>query len=261
MRRPASSAPLRSTFFLVPASVGLACLALAGCTGDIGGDALPDVFGTVSDSSGAGIADAAVRSVDGVLATTTAADGSFSFPVVGLDGPVTLVAEKDGYLTQHAHVVIDPGLAVRVGFTLMTFEEVGGLSQTLEHNGYLPCDSHVGTLRQPACPFIGDRRDTITIDLADGVVPVTGLLIEVEWDDIVGQPLRVEVRDGDDVLAHAEGVAPLRVLLTAEDVQRPVAQIVVLPGAGSAYVSQPFTTWATVFFVQAPPDGYSAVGE
>lgn len=271
------------------ALLAVVALALAGCSG--GKDGGPD---NVSASNPEGlpmlhgyIVDTAIRPLEGVVVTvldtnTTATsdeNGYFGLDDLPTEQFLILVAEKTGFIASSKQVTLVPDTPVRLNFTLEPEPIRAPSKQVLEYEGFIGCqvategptgnsttDCNMGLEQKNRWDF------TVEGDLA-------GAVIEVFWDPFsqAGQTLSLrletlELGQMNVVLGDLVGPSPLRVTVPQSAAEKyypqgGIMRLTVTAGSDatqneagigySAVTQQSFQAFASLFYIDPPPGGYT----
>ncbi len=268
---------------------------LAGCSGndkDGAGPEEPIDDGTVAPKDlevlGGWIFDPALAPVEGASvtipalnhSTETTPEGHYGFTGLPYNQVIVVVVQAEGYESNSKAVTLSPDTILLLNFTLKPVSEKVAFSERLSFNGLISCGGVIKVQNQPndiECGISGgvDERVwefTVKPDVA-------GIVVEIIWE--AGTPaaehlnLTIETvgfGNFDEVLAGNEGESILRgqvnrfqserfyteggILRVTVDSGRNAAQDETGTGVGLA-VQQDFEAFATVFYVDGPPPGYS----
>ena len=273
------------------ASAAVTAVALAGCSGGPGvpagiphgdgGEALPTLHGVVVDEAIRPLPGALVRFLgeDGVGAVTDQ-DGAYAIHrPTGRAHAVLVSASKPGYLARTQQVQVSGQLSAKLGFMLEADPTLVPRLDILENEGLVRCSAAVaagGEQWGADCP--GDRRDE------DDKLPawmwdinptpgLAGAVVEVYWEPQTAAASRLHAwlkvpmagGQGGEVVAEATGTAPLRLEVpqhVAEAMPRWTAirlHVELAEGDGGtpgAALEQPYTAFASLFYVDPAPPGY-----
>lgn len=216
-------------------------------------------------------------------ATTVAEDGRYGLTDLPYDQVLVVVVQADGYEPSSKSVTLVPDTLLRLNFTLRPVPREVAYSEALSFNGHIGCGGVVKRDNQPQPVECG------TSAVVDERVwefevkqKVAGIVVEVVWEP--GTPaaehlnLTVETMgfgNFDELLAGSEGPSVLRGQVNAFQSKRfysdgGMVRVVVDPGRNTAddetgtgaglAVQQDFEAFATVFYVEPPPPGYSIAG-
>lgn len=269
----------------------LLVLLLSGCTEgsdappglplDDRGRVLPTLYGIVVDAAIRPLAGAEVRILGGEAAVRTDEGGRYELHrPTGRAEDVLVTATMQGFLTRTQQSQASAHQSHRLDFVLEADPHVVPHVTILEHGGTMRCTAAVAAVGQGegvACD--ADRR------VDDRVAPwmweinptpnLAGAVVEVYWDAMspLSQTLTAWLRaptaggEGGDVVAQATGTSPLR-LEVPEDQARAMGrwtgirlhvdlaeQDGGLPGAAPR--EQRYTAYASLFYVDAAPSGYT----
>ncbi len=279
-------------------ALALLLVALAGCVEDAGdGEATPEAEAPdgVEEPSGdealsGWVFDPALAPVVGAhvavpalnVSTTADEQGRYAFDGLPTDEVLVLVVQADGFKPSSKSVTLVPETAMRLNFTLAPVPVEVAYAQKLSFNGLVGCggvlkvNNQGSDLECGTSAAVDERAWEFPVD-AD----VAGIVVEVVWEP--GTPaaehlnLTVETvgfGNFDEVLAGTEGASVLRGQVNAFQSQRfysdgGIVRVTVDPGRNTAddetgtgvgfAVQQPFEAFATVFYVEPPPPGYSIV--
>lgn len=224
-----------------------------------------EIFGIILDQDAFGLANATVEAQDLGLLAISDRNGSFSFPNIDFEGRIELRAYKEGYLDQFAVVQLVPGLAARITFTLREIQDLSLVAVTYDFHGYLACSSHPV---DQDCPQVGDSADHFEVNLRADRDRLTGILVETIWDaSALNQGLRQEVyMQGDrpptlfgssdnNMGVHRLELYDMEVLEGFQVVDTVISASESAPA--SLVISQDFQIFVTVFYNEAPPEGFT----
>ena len=260
----------------------LAALA-AGCTKDEGPVATNAIepgylTGTVTDAALVPLAGANVT-VDGTNETAlTDAAGAFAFTL--LPGEYVVLASHVDFKPGALRASVLSAQPSTLAFQLAPIPRITPRVEVAEAQGYLACSALVlrGEERTAVACGAQDPNEAPTVEF--GVASHDGLetvVLEVVWDagTDAARSLRVDavalVGEDEVALGTAEGASPLVLPLAGRLVQGEAIRLTLSP-AGSfldeeagndvgVALQQEFTAYASLFYHQAAPGGYSALSE
>ena len=269
----------RSRRAVAPALVAL-LVALSGCTGE-GAPAqtnaiVPGVLaGVVTDAALVAIADANV-SVEGTdLTARTDASGAFRIEL--LPGEYVVLASHADHKTGALRASVLSAQEATLAFQLDAIPRIVPRVDVAEANGYLACGALVATSGERRALACGERdpNERAAVELPLG--PLDGLhavVVELAWtartDAARVLRLELELRQGADVVAlgATEGASPVTVSVPARLLGPGILVARAAPtgsfadeeaGADAGLVlQQPFTVYASSFYHDDPPAGYTA---
>lgn len=250
-------------------ALGLVVLVLlAGCGG--GGPPQPTdplrpqggrVEGRVLDDALAPIGDATVRILLTSLFSTTSDDGEFIFIDVP-PGPIRAVASAEGFATQTRSANLTTGGVVALQFVLSSAPRVTPFNKTTTFRGEVRCGLPSG-ISCGADPVGGETTYPLSVDSY-----LRGMVIELVWTPPgsgVNERLAFDVRAATanacgDKYNGAAGRSPLRREITEGFPMAGGHQCIVVRAAeDAATVTQSYTLYASLFYHEPPPPGFSAV--
>ncbi len=206
--------------------------------------------------------------------------GHYGFKSLPYDQVLVIVVQATGFESTSKAVTLTQDTILQLNFTLAPVSEKVAYNERLSFNGLISCDGVVKVQNNPnniECRISGgvDERVwefTVKPDVA-------GIVVEIFWD--AGTPaaehlnLTVETvgfGNFDEILSGNEGGSILRaqvnrfqserfytqggIVRVTVDVGRNTADDETGSGAGVA-IQQDFEAFATVFYVDGPPPGYS----
>ena len=226
----------------------------------------------------------ATVSIPALAATTTVDDeGHYGLADLPYDEVLVVVVEADGYRPSSKSVTLVPGTLLRLNFTLSPVPREVAYSEALSFNGLIGCG---GVVKQDNQGQSVECGSSAAVDERvwefEVKEKVAGIVVEIVWEP--GTPaaehlnLTVETvgfGNFDEVLTGAEGPSILRGQVNQFQSKRfysegGVVRVTVDPGRNTAddetgtgagfAVQQDFEAFATVFYVEPPPPGYSIAG-
>lgn len=278
-----------ATVLAVAAALGLALL--AGCTGHGGsGPSAAPAAGTKERPALSGfVVDAALHPMPGAnltiaaLNATTRSDGNghYAFTALPSDQVMVVTATLESFRVQSRAVSIPKGSAVVLNFTLEAVPVLKPSMDVQKGPGFLSCQ--VTTTvdqsdRSVDCggPGLGVSQDSWSFNVGPNL---RGVVIETVWNATTpgSQFLNVTVTteglgDQQAVLSQVQGVSILRAEVNQSQAKKYYDQggsirVVVavatdaadqeLPSSAALALQQSYVTYATSFYVEAPPSGYS----
>lgn len=234
--------------------------------------------GVVTDVALSPLAGVNVTVADGNQSALTDAAGAFRFVLE--PGEHLLVARLDGYENAAVRASVVPAQAIGVNVTLTPVPRETPRIESQEGKGLIGCALFVPGQPETACPS-QDANAKPTVDFVVGDTNgLEGIVLELDWTPgsktSETLALRVDLLDGETVhaLAATEGTAPLSVTLPARVLDGKIAsghtlRLAAAP-AGSltddeagldagAALQQAFTAYASFFYHEAPPAGFSVI--
>jgi hypothetical protein len=263
---------------------------LAGCLGDpavpaglpIGedGDSLPTLHGVVVDGAIRPLSGAEVRFLGTAVNATTDENGLYEIRRPTQHAEEVLVAAfKDGYLTRTQASQVSGSRSTQLDFVLDSDASLIPHVTVLEYEGTLRCDAAVvaaGTAQGVNCD--ADRR------VDDRVAPwmweinptsnLAGAVVEVHWEAMTEFSTALHAwlvapmagGQGGTIVADAAGTSPLRLEVSRETAQAMGRWTAIRlqvdlagqdPQPGAATRDQHFDAYATLFYIDAAPPGYT----
>lgn len=272
----------------------LVAMLLAGCSAapaapaglpiDSHGRALPTVQGTVVDSAIRPLEGVRVRILGTDLATTTDAQGHYELRRPTLKPEAALVsASKDGFEPRTGQAQVSGHRSATLDFRLDADDDVVPHVDVLEHRGTLRCSAVVRTAAGSQGANCADDRGDDAAEIPAwmwDVIPtpnLAGAVVEVRWE--ASSPLSQRAHawlkapmaggQGGETLAETTGESPLRLEVPA-DVARSFGRWTALrlhveladpdgtlPVGVGASDDQPYTAYASLFYVDPAPPGYA----
>lgn len=232
--------------------------------------------GTVTDAALLPLAGAQVV-VDGAnLSATTDAAGSFSFEL--LPGEYVVLASHADFRDGALRASVMSAQTSTLAFQLTPIPRVVPYHEVQEAQGYIACAALVGQGEQRSTTDCGnnDPNDhpgvAFTMGTTDGLEAV---VLELAWDarTDAAKSLRMDVtgRAGEETIAlgSAEGTSPFSMQIPGRLLSGDTLTVTVSPGSGltdeeagldaALVVQQPFGAYATLFYHEGAPGGYSAL--
>lgn len=269
---------MRAALVLVVAAV-----LAAGCTkdeGPVATNAIEPGFlsGTVTDVALVPLAGVNVT-VDGTNESAlTDAAGAFRFVLE--PGEHVLVATLEGYVNAAARANVVAAQDVSLNLTLSPVPKETPRVESQEGKGLIACALFVEGQPESACPSQdANAKPSVDFEVADAS-GLVGVVLELDWEPGAKTSerlaLAVDLVAGESVtpLARTEGAAPVSVTLPARVLDGKVVSGTTLrvtaSPAGSltddeagvdagAALQQAFTAYASFFYHEAPPAGFSVI--
>jgi hypothetical protein len=270
------------------AVAAIALLVLAGCAkpapsagagpaGDGRGDYL--LQGTVVDAGIRPLAGVTVRVLETDENTTTDADGWYGFKAPPVERFLVLVANKTGFHSASQQITVPATGAVRLNFTMAPLPTKVPFHDVLKFDGVLQCQVATSIAQQNSTYECGtaigekDKWDfAVGPDFAGAVIEMAWAPLTPAADSLgmrldsleLGQlnlnlgetlgtnPLRITVPNSVAVKYYPEGGLMRFQAFAAADAAANEAGVGV-----SAPFSQPFTAYASLFYVTPPDPSYT----
>jgi hypothetical protein len=235
----------------------------------------PPVQGFVFDPALRPLAAVHVRVLDSNQSAVTDAGGHFELKEVPFDEPMVLVASLAEYQSSNKQVSVPFGSAIRINFTLQPVPPKVPRVDVLKFKGFLACQAATGPLNQSVDCSNGQQRDIWQLN-AD--VSLEGAVMEVYWNATTPLAQRMhaklvttELGKLNTVLGEITGTSPLRIVVPREQAMlyygaggvmklyvnlEPSGAAGPAPAAGAS-VQQGFDCYASLFYNQPAPAGYS----
>lgn len=271
----------------------LVTVALAGCadesgdephtvTDDTPDEDIPLLHGWVFDQALVPLDDVEVEILEAGHTASSNAEGFYAFSDdLPLNEPLILVARLDGYKPSSQQVTLQPGTPIRLNFTLEAEPVLVPDVVVLDFDGFLSCQYNVELSGEQ---YFNDCSGGTGGDIWQFAVGpnLAGVVIEIGWTAntelsryLHGKVETSQVSDQTIVLSETTAESVLRLQVAEQFAKKyyPEGGIMQLTvnvdpanaeqetevGASIA-VSQDFKVFASLFYVEPPPQGYTFSG-